>query len=171
MHFCHNHILNRSDHAWFCKNEIKPFFLKLEWPVGFCWPPSFLCTAFHLQGILNFPPSGILNLKEKFFSAHPEQYMSRLRRSYLRTVRKSTWVLFTPKGPGSPPSPPILLMRGVSGCPSTMKKRHIISIYEIRLGEVPACALLCAFWCVVKNVRISSIKIDKFSLGCRTGGP
>ena len=36
---------------------------------------------------------------------------------------------------------------------------------------MPACALLYALCCVVNNVGISSVKIDKLSQGCRTRLP
>ena len=40
----------------------------------------------------------------------------------------------------------------------------------LQAGGVPARALPYALWCVFNNVGISSIKIDKLSQGCRTGG-
>ena len=46
-----------------------------------------------------------------------------------------------------------------------------IQAKAIFAGGMPACALPHALWCVVNNVGISSIIIDKLSQGCKKGGP
>ena len=38
-------------------------------------------------------------------------------------------------------------------------------------GNIHGCALPYDLWCVVNNVGISSIKIDKLRQGCKTGRP
>ena len=51
------------------------------------------------------------------------------------------------------------------------KKTNLLSQFSYtQAGGVPACTLPYAFWCAVKKVRISSIKIDRFNQEFMTWG-